>query len=75
MSDIVMVAVISGAFTLVGSLLGVVASAKMTNYRIAQLEKKVEKHNNVVERMFRVEGRLTEVEHDVVGLKEYHRPH
>lgn len=75
MSDIVMVAVISGAFTLVGSLLGVVASAKMTNYRIAQLEKKVEKHNNVVERMFRVEGRLTEVEHDVVGLREYHRPH
>lgn len=75
MSDIVMVAVISGAFTLVGSLLGVVASAKMTNYRIAQLEKKVEKHNNVVERMFRVEGRLTEVEHDVIGLKEYHRPH
>ena len=75
MSDIVVVAVISGAFTLVGSLLGVIASAKMTNYRMAQLEKKVEKHNNVVERMFRVEGRLTEVEHDVVGLKEYHRPH
>ena len=75
MSDIVMVAVISGAFTLVGSLLGVVASAKMTNYRIAQLEKKVEKHNNVVERMFRIEGRMPEVEHDVIGLKEYHRPH
>lgn len=75
MSDIVMVAVISGAFTLVGSLLGVIASAKMTNYRIAQLEKKVEKHNNVVERMFRIEGRMTEVEHDVIGLKEYHRPH
>lgn len=75
MSDIVMVAVISGAFTLVGSLLGVVASAKMTNYRIAQLEKKVEKHNNVVERMFRIEGRMTEVEHEVIGLKEYHRPH
>lgn len=75
MPDIVMVAVISGVFTLLGSLLGVVASAKMTNYRIGQLEKKVEKHNNVVERMFRVEGRLTEVEHDVAGLKEYHRPH
>lgn len=75
MSDIVVVALISGAFTLVGSMLGVIASARMTNYRMAQLEKKVEKHNNVVERMFRVEGRLTEVEHDVVGLKEYHRPH
>lgn len=75
MSDIVMVAVISGAFTLVGSMLGVVTSARMTNYRIGQLEKKVEKHNNVVERMFQIEGRMTEVEHDVIGLKEYHRPH
>ena len=75
MSDIVKVAVISGVFTLLGSLLGVIASAKMTNYRIGQLEKKVEKHNNVVERMFRIEGRMTEVEHDVIGLKEYHRPH
>lgn len=75
MSDIVKVALISGAFTLVGSLLGVIASARMTNYRISQLEKKVEKHNNVVERMFRIEGRMTEVEHDVIGLKEYHRPH
>lgn len=75
MSDIVMVAVISGAFTLVGSMLGVVASAKMTNYRIAQLEKKVEKHNNVVERMFRIEGRMDETEHEVRDLKKYHQPH
>lgn len=75
MSDTILVALISGAFTLVGTILGVVASAKMTNYRIEQLEKKVEKHNNVVERTYKLEGRMTEAEHDLVGLKKYHEPH
>lgn len=75
MSDTVIVALISGAFTLVGTILGVVASAKMTNYRIEQLEKKVEKHNNVVERTFRLEGRMNEAEHDLKDLKKYHQPH
>lgn len=75
MSDPVIVALISGAFTLVGTILGVVASAKMTNYRIEQLEKKVEKHNNVVERTYKLEGRMNEAEHDLKDLKKYHQPH
>ena len=75
MPDTVIVALISGAFTLVGTILGVVASAKMTNYRIEQLEKKVEKHNNVVERTYKLEGRMNEAEHDLKDLKKYHQPH
>lgn len=75
MSDTVIVALISGAFTLVGTILGVVASARMTNYRIEQLEKKVEKHNNVVERTFKLEGRMNEAEHELKDLKQYHQPH
>lgn len=75
MSDTVIVALISGVFTLVGTILGVVASAKMTNYRIEQLEKKVEKHNNVVERTYKLEGRMNEAEHDLKDLKKYHQPH
>lgn len=75
MSDTVIVALISGAFTLVGTILGVVASAKMTNYRIEQLEKKVEKHNNVVERTYKLEGRLNEAEHEITDLKKHHAPH
>lgn len=75
MSDTVIVALISGAFTLVGTLLGVVASARMTNYRIEQLEKKVEKHNNVVERTFKLEGRMNEAEHELKDLKQFHQPH
>lgn len=60
--------------TIIGSLLGVVASSKVWQYRIQQLEKQVEKHNSVVERTFKLEGRLTEVEHEIVDLKKYHTP-
>lgn len=55
MSETIVVALISCAGTLLGSLFGIVASARLTNYRIEQLEKKVEKHNNLVERMTAVE--------------------
>lgn len=75
MPDTVIVALISGACTLIGTICGVVTSAKMTNYRIEQLEKKVEKHNNVVERTYKLEGRLTEAEHEITDLKKHHEPH
>ncbi len=58
MNEAVLVAIISGVGTLAGSILGIVASSKLTNYRIAQLEKKVDKHNQVVERTFAIENRL-----------------
>lgn len=60
--------------TVLGSALGVIASSKVWQYRIQQLEMKVEKHNNIVERTYRLEGRVTEVEHDVADLKAYHKP-
>ena len=50
MSEVVLVALIGFAGTLAGSFMGVIASAKLTSYRIEQLEKKVEKHNQVAER-------------------------
>ena len=37
------------------SLMGIFAANKLSNYRIEQLEKKVEKHNNLIERMAIVE--------------------
>lgn len=74
MSDAVLVALISGVFTLVGTIGGILAAAKMTTYRIEQLEKKVEKHNNVMERTFKLEGRMNEAEHEIKDLKEYHKP-
>lgn len=50
-------AIISGAGTLVGSIIGIIVSNRLTTYRIERLEKQVEKHNNLVERMVVVEQR------------------
>ena len=69
MSGTVIVAVISFAGTLVGTIGGIIASGKLVNYRLEQLEKKVEKHNSVMERTYKLEGRMTEAEHDIRDIK------
>ena len=63
------VALLSLTGTLGGSLLGVLASNKLTLYRIEQLEKKVEKHSAAVSRTAVLEERLTEVARRVEGLE------
>lgn len=55
MSETIMVALLSLAGTLMGSLFGILAANKLVVYRIEQLEKKVEKHNNVLERVYSLE--------------------
>ncbi len=52
----IILAAISFAGTLLGTLGGIIASGKLTAYRLSELEKKVEKHNNLVERMISVEN-------------------
>ena len=70
MTTEIVVAILGFAGTLAGSLLGVVAASKLTQYRLQQLEEKVNKHNNVIERVFILEGKVTELEHDVRDLKQ-----
>ena len=55
MSDIVIVGILSLCGTLFGSLAGIMTANKLTAFRIEALEKKVEKHNNLVERMALIE--------------------
>lgn len=55
MSETIIVAILSLAGTLMGSLFGILAANKLVVYRIEQLEKKVEKHNNVLERVYSLE--------------------
>ena len=55
MSETVIIALISLLGTLGGTFGGILATSKLTNYRIEQLEKKVDKHNNLVERTFKLE--------------------
>ena len=55
MSETIIVSLLSLAGTLMGSLFGILAANKLVVYRIEQLEKKVEKHNNVLERVYSLE--------------------
>lgn len=74
MTSEVFVAILGFAGTLAGSLLGVVAAGKLTQYRLQQLEEKVNEHNNVVKRTFIVEEKVNELRRDVDELKGYHKP-
>ena len=55
MNTEIIVALIAAGGGLLGSLGGVIASSKLTTYRIRQLENKVEKHNTVIERTYKLE--------------------
>lgn len=46
MTDTVIIAIISFLGTVLGTFGGIVTSGKLTNYRLEQLEKKVDAHNN-----------------------------
>ena len=65
MSDTIISALISGAFTVTGIVIGIIASSSLTRYRLKQLEEKVDKHNSLIERMYKVEGRVTALESEV----------
>ena len=55
--------------SLVGSLAGVLASNKLVQYRLEKLEEKGQKHNNIVERTYKLEGEVKELQHDVRDIR------
>ena len=55
MTSEVLTALFSLAGTLVGSLGGILAAGRLTAYRLQQLEDKVNKHNNLIERVYAIE--------------------
>lgn len=62
-------ALITGILSLIGVYMANRKSAALIEYRIKQLEDKVNKHNSVVERTFVLEGKMNEVEHDIRDMK------
>lgn len=74
MTEAIIVALITGAISLIGTLITTRTSAKSTqalvDYKISQLQKSVEKHNSVIERTYNLEGRMNECEHDIRDLKQ-----
>ena len=72
----IVVAVCSLFGTLAGSLAGIMTANKLTMYRIEQLEEKVKKHNNLVERMIVVEQSTKSAHHrldELIEEREGHR--
>ena len=74
MNETIVVALLSLIGTIAGSFGGILTANKLITYRIERLEEKVNKHNNLIERTYRLEGGLTELQHDVKELKAYHKP-
>lgn len=70
MAPEIIVALLSLMGTLAGSLIGVITSNRLTNYRIEQLEHKVNKHNHLVERMVVVEQSTKSAHHRLDELIE-----
>lgn len=66
----IIVALLSLLGTLIGTLGGIVASSKITAFRIQELEKKVEKHNNFAERIPVLEEKIEGLNHRIEDLEE-----
>lgn len=62
MSTEVLVAILSMLGTVIGTLGGIIASNKLTSYKIDELKAKVDKHNNLIDRMYKIENRVTLIE-------------
>ena len=69
MTETIIVALISLAGTLIGSLGGIVVSSKCTNYRIEQLEKKVDKHNKFAEKIPIINVQIENINHRLDELE------
>jgi hypothetical protein len=73
MNETVIVGVLSLMGTLIGTFGGIVTSSKLTSYRIEQLEKKVDKHNNFAQRIPVLEQQIKVADHRIDDLEKERR--
>lgn len=73
MNSEIIVALIAFLGTLLGTLGGILASSKLTNYRIEQLENKVDKHNSFATKIPVLQGEIDDVKRRVTHLEGYHQ--
>ena len=55
----IILSLLSALCSLIGSLGGILVTSKLNLYRLEQLEKKADKHNHLVERMYEIEKTVT----------------
>ena len=70
MSDTVLVALIGLLGSGAGAFGGILVSSKLTQYRLEQLEKKVEIHNGVIDRVYKLEER-TELQEEKIRVANH----
>lgn len=69
MDTTIVIALISLIGNLAGTLSGILVTSKLTNYRLGLLEEEVKKHNTLIDRMYKVETRVTVIEDEIKGVK------
>ena len=69
MTESIIVAVLSLIGTLGGTFGGILTANKLTNYRIQELEKKVDKHNNFADRIPVIEEQIKVANHRIDDLE------
>lgn len=71
--EAIITAIIGGVCVAIPSIIATISSNKrstaLITYRVDQLEKKVEKHNSVVERTLRLEEDFKNMQEDIKELK------
>ena len=70
MDSTTIIALVTGVSSIIGTVSGILISNKLTLYRIQKLEEKVDKHNNVIERTFKLEGNCEVLQTEIDNLKE-----
>ena len=70
MSETILVALIGLAGSGAGAFGGILVSSKLTQYRLEQLEKKVEVHNQVIDRVYKLEER-TELQEEKIKVANH----
>ena len=63
--------IIVAVLSFLGTALGTFSGFKLTTYRVEQLEKKVDKHNNFAERIPVIENKVQNLEHEVNVLEQH----
>ncbi len=69
MTEGIIIALITGGLAVISNIIVVVFNNSKTIYRISVLEKKVEKHNNLVERMTAAEVNIDNIKQDIETLE------
>ena len=65
MKSEVVVALLSLVGTFIGTIGGIFTTQRLVTYRLQKLEEKVDKHNNLIDRMYKIESRVTLLEDEM----------